>query len=160
VATSLLVTAAALAGCSGGSGDGACGPVERPRAQFPATHVLRGQPEPSYLSEPPTSGPHLPAVDVPTDVLTPLSRPQQVGLLELGVVLVQYRPDDLGAGQVDELRALGGPLVVVAPNPDLPAPVAASAWLALQLCDAPDAGALASFAEDHADDAPGGHLDD
>ncbi len=146
-----------LAACGGGgsTGTGACGPVERPQAQFPASHLLPGQPEPRYLSEPPTSGPHIAVITRPTG---PISRPEQVGLLEAGLVLVQYRPGDLDAGQLATLAALAGPEVVVAPDPDLDDPIALTAWLRLQRCSTVDAGAITDFVDEHADLSPGGHL--
>lgn len=157
-ALAVLAVATALAGCGGG-GDRGCGPIEQVQPQFPATHFLPGQPEPRYLSDPPTSGPHVGGVSVPSGVTEPLARPVQVGLLELGVVLLQFRPADTSPQEEARLRELEGPRVVVAPNPELPDPVVASAWLALQRCDRVDAAALSRFAHDHASDTSGGHVD-
>lgn len=158
-ALAVLAAASTLVACGGGEAAGACSHAERTRAQFPAGHLLPGQPEPTYLSEPPTSGPHAVVVTVPTQVTEPLSRPLQVGLLELGLVLVQYRPADVGPEEVARLEALAGATLLVAPNADLPDPVVASAWLSLQRCQDVDTDAIARFAEDRASRAPGGHLD-
>ena len=50
--------------------------------------------EPQYTTDPPTSGPHTPGA-LPGGVLTqPLARPSQVGALEAGLVLIQYRDLD------------------------------------------------------------------
>jgi hypothetical protein len=155
-----LVAACLLPACSGGGaeGAGACRPVERPQAQFPASHLLPGQPEPRYLSEPPTSGPHIAVLTPPTVATEPISRPEQVGLLEAGRVLVQYLPGELDDAQVASLAALAGPEVVVAPDPDLDDPVVLTAWLRLQRCSAADTDAITAFVDEHADLAPGGHV--
>ena len=155
-----LVAGFVPSACSGGAspGAGGCRPVERPQAQFPASHLLPGQPEPRYLSEPPTSGPHISVITRPTVATGPISRPEQVGILEAGAVLVQYRPDELDAAQVATLAAVAGPEVVVAPNPDLDDPVVLSAWLRLQRCSAVDTGPITAFVDEHADLAPGGHV--
>ena len=137
------VIAMRLAGC--GSDDGpesACGPTTR-EALDPAylVHVVGAEEGVDYLSDPPTSGPHQPAPAVEGVADAPLTRPVQVGVLERGDVLVQHDPD-LDAGQRAELEDLAGDGVVVAPNPDLPAPIVATAWLYKQTCDEVDADAL------------------
>ena len=53
------------------------------------------------------------------------------------------------------LTSLSGGGVVVAPNPDLPAPIVATAWLHSLRCADPDAEALAGFIEAHQGQAPG-----
>jgi len=110
-------------------------------------HVLAGAPPPTYATEPPTSGPHQP--NAITGVVTePLSGPLQVGALEGGKVLLQHR--NLAPADRGRLEAMGGPLVVVAPNPVLPVPVVASAWRTRRLCRGVDADALGRFVADHA----------
>jgi hypothetical protein len=135
-----------LAGCS--DGDAACGPVLRERLDpGSGVHLLPGAEQPDYLSDPPTSGPHL-SGRAPTGVHTDaLDRPTQVLVLESGGVLVQHR--DLPAPEVEALEALAGDRVVVAPNPDLPAPIVATAWLVKQTCREVDLGRLRRFADDH-----------
>lgn len=122
-------------------------------------HVLPGSPEPPYLSDPPTSGEHEVAVVARFRgrLATPLPRPLQVGLLEKGQVLVQYRPDlgEVGAGALATLTA--NPLVTVAPAPGLSVPAAASAWTWVLRCG--DAGpralaALRAFVAAHAGRGP------
>ena len=145
-----------LGACSDDQAAGPCDRPERQRAQLPAIHVLPGQPEPSYLSDPPTSGPHAPLTSVPPVFGTPLPKPTQVGILERGMVLVQYRPDLAPAERQRLLDLSGGP-VTVAPNPQLDRPVVASAWLYLLRCDAVDTGALADFIATRTGEAPAGH---
>jgi hypothetical protein len=122
--------------------------VEDPLDGRSLQHVLPGAPAPVYATEPPTSGPHQPGLLAGGVVAEPLAGPVQVGALEAGQVLLQHRglsPTDRAA-----LEALAGPLVVVAPNPALPAPVVASAWRRRQLCRAVDVPALRRFVRLHA----------
>ena len=156
VAPVLLVGLLGLGACSDDQAAGPCDRPERQRAQLPAIHVLPGQPEPSYLSDPPTSGPHAPLTSVPPVFDTPVPKPTQVGILERGMVLVQYRPDLAPAERQRLLDLSGGP-VTVAPNPQLDRPVVASAWLYLLRCDAVDTGALADFIATRTSEAPAGH---
>jgi len=150
----VAVLAAPLVGCGGGgSSSASCQPAQREALDPNEGHVLPGNPEPTYRTDPPTSGPHAPS-EAPTGVLTEaLNRPRQVGALEAGIVLLQYR--GLSADQQRQLEALAGGKVVVAPNPDLPDKVVATAWLYKQTCSAPDGQALRSFATEHADHGPG-----
>jgi hypothetical protein len=150
------LSVAALGACSdddAGSG-GACGPVRR-EAVDPASsvHVVSGD-EPAYQTDPPTSGPHAPAPVLSGVRDEPLDRPTQVGQLEAGGVLLQYRPD-LDAAQLAELAGLAGDAVVVVPNPDLPAAVVATAWVTKQTCDAVDVDQLGRFVAEHRDAGSG-----
>ena len=123
----------------------ACGPITDELEDPRTNHVLPGAAEPEYPSDAPTSGPHQ---VVPPDlgpVLTePLPRPQQVGVLETGRVLVQVRAD-VDAATQQAVQALGGPDVVVAPNPDLSEPIIATAWRKKRTCDDFDEAALREF---------------
>jgi hypothetical protein len=150
-ATAVALATGLLSSCHRGAG---CGPiVHEPLAADFALHVLPGAPEPHYLTDPPTSGPHQPTEDLGgTMVDEPLSRPRQVGLLESGDVLIQYRPGDLDG---TDLRPLLGPHVVVAPNPTLGSAVVATAWTYKRSCDAVDGQALRAFARARAGKPPG-----
>jgi hypothetical protein len=154
-AATVLVAAAGLAACGGG-GDaaGSCGPTTR-ESLDPAylVHVLGDADGIEYPSDPPTSGPHQPGPAVEGVLDEPLPRPVQVGVLERGDVLVQFDPA-LDDEAVADLEELAGPRVVVAPNPDLPAPVVATAWLFKRTCDAVDVGALRAFASERAGQGP------
>ena len=137
------------------SGRGACGTVvNEPLDPGSTQHLLPGAPEPTYITDPPTSGAHRSGAPPRGVVDQPLERTVQVGVLERGGVVVQYRdPADAPA-----LRALGDEQVVVAPNPTLPAPVIATAWRRKLACTAVDVDALRDFVRDHAGRGPdGGH---
>ena len=153
-----------LGGCGGGGSDqsaassgdgGACGTVvDEPLDPGSTQHLLPGAPEPTYITDPPTSGAHRSGTPPRGVVDQPLARTVHVGVLERGGVVVQYRDP----GDAPALRALGGEQVVVAPHPTLPAPVVATAWRKKLTCTAVDVDALRSFVRDHAGDGPdGGH---
>ncbi|HEC07962.1 MAG TPA: DUF3105 domain-containing protein, partial [Acidimicrobiales bacterium] len=140
-----------LAACGGTSGGGsaACGEVvTEPLSPDAAVHVLdpaRGGSEPS-----PTSGPHSPSVA--SGVLDRvLGAPEQVGVLERGDILIQYRPDDIEGESLAAVQAMAGARTVVAPNPNLAQPVVATAWLHRMSCEAVDTAALGRFAERYRD---------
>lgn len=143
---------ATLAGC--GDGGDACGPDRRERLDpGSSVHLLPGAPEPDYLVDPPTSGPHR-VGPVPTGVQpAPLDRPAQVQVLEAGSVLVQH--EGLAEDDRQRLEALADEGVVVAPGDGLPAPVVATAWGAKQTCDTVDEGELEEFAANHLGGGPG-----
>ena len=132
---------------------GSCSPPVQDRLDARSLqHALPGAPPPSYETEPPTSGPHQ-SGRLSGGVLTdPVPGPVQVGALEAGQVLLQHR--DLSPADRAALEALGGPLVVVAPNPALPVPVVASAWRTRQLCRDVDADDLGRFVRTHAGHGP------
>ena len=151
--------------CSGGSSEGAgtpgagCGDVVRERFDpDSAVHVLPGADEPTYLTDPPTSGPHAPTTPVGGVRDEPIGRPDQVGLLEAGIVVVQHDPSVTGEELAGVEALADDELVVVAPNPDLPAPIVATAWTRKLLCTTLDDGgaqALGRFVAEQAGQAPG-----
>jgi drug/metabolite transporter (DMT)-like permease len=155
----LVVASTALLGCGGdddgGDGGGsACGADQR-EAFDPASasHVLVGGPEPEYQTDPPTSGPHAPGTLASGVLADAMSRPEQVGSLEAGGVLLQHR--DLTADELAELESLAGEGVAVVPNADLPDRVVATAWLFKLSCEGIDVDALRAFVDDHLGEGPG-----
>jgi hypothetical protein len=155
-----LALVAVLAGCGGGDGSGACGPVRREPLDSRSVHVLPGADPPEYRTDPPTSGPHLPAPSTEDVRDAPIAAPVQVGLLEEGNVLIQHV--GLPADERAEVEALAGDGVIVAPADALPddAAVVATAWVTKQVCGAVDPAALTAlttFAADHVDRGPGQH---
>ena len=157
VALTLAALAAAACGDDAASGaSGPCGPIRR-EALDPSflVHVVGGvETGIEYRSDPPTSGPHQPTPPVDGVVDEPLSRPVQVGVLERGDVLVQHDPE-LARTDLELLRDLAGEGVVVAPNPDLPDPVVATAWVAKRTCTAVDPDALEDFISARKGKGPG-----
>ncbi len=136
-----VAVAAALvaAGCSGASHPAAspaagCAPAFQERLDSRSTqHLFPGAAEPSYLTDPPTSGPHQLGPPPTGAVTTPIPRPRQVAMLESGYVIVQYR--GLSPADVSTLAGLAGTLVTVAPAVGaLPTPVVATAWTWKVIC--------------------------
>jgi hypothetical protein len=150
----LVALATLLTACRAGkSDDAACAPEVRERLDPNSIqHLLPGAPAPTYQTHPPTSGAHQVGA-WPTGVLTDTIRePVQVALLEGGEVVVQYRQRDLDAAERNDIEAFARRTarVTVAPNPDLPAPIVATAWTYKQTCTDIDNDALGRFARAHA----------
>lgn len=152
---SALVLASYLVSCSDGGTKDACGPIKRERVD-PASslHLLPGVREPEYLSDPPTSGPHQSGPQLKGVLQETLERPVQVAILERGDVLIQYRdPQDAGKlktfVEAPVKAADNGSSVVIAPNPDLSAPIIATAWAVKQTCEKVDEETLREFIENH-----------
>lgn len=153
----VLVASLGLVACGDDDGAGAssaCEP-ERREALDPASasHVLPGTGDPEYQTDPPTSGPHEPRPPLSGVLDEPVARPTQVGSLEGGGVLLQHR--DLEPDELRELEQLAGDAVAVAPNPDLPERVVATAWLFKQTCTSVDVDALRAFVDAHLGEGPG-----
>ncbi|MGZ4693419.1 MAG: DUF3105 domain-containing protein [Acidimicrobiales bacterium] len=133
---------------------GACAAsVSEPLDPTAAIRLLPNAPEPTYDSDPPTSGAFVVGASVGATPSSPLSRPVQVGLLAQGKVLIQYGPS-LPAADVADLQGLAGDDIVVAPNPTLASPIVATAWRVRQTCDQLDLSALRQFATVNANRAP------
>jgi hypothetical protein len=156
-----MVLAAAMAlgvvGCRGSSSRAAapangCAPAFKEQLDSRSTqHLFPGAPQPSYLTDPPTSGPHQLGDPSTGAATTPIPRPRQVAMLEIGYIVVQYQ--GLPAPDIARLGTLAGQLVTVAPAAGpLPAPIVATAWTWKQQCRTADAGTLAglqAFIVDH-----------
>ena len=150
----LLTLASSTAACSSTSATSTCATANPEPINPDLHHVFQGTPEPVYTTDPPTSGPHTPGA-LPTGALDhPLARPAQVGALEAGDVLLQYR--DLSADELRSLTDLVTDKVVVAPNSSLPDRVVATAWLFKQTCSGVDAAALRGFIRTRVGHGPGG----
>ena len=105
---------------------------------------------PTYNTDPPTSGAHAPGNHPSGVVAAPISRPVQVAMLENGEVLIQH--DDVPEFQRRAFASLvsTGNQVTVAPNPDLPSPIVATAWEHMLQCQRVDVDALREFITMHA----------
>ena len=139
-----VVFLAGLAACGDDAPPQACGPIVRePADPRSSVHVLPDAEPVTYASHPPTSGPHQLSSGITGAQHEPLTEPVQVGLLEHGLVLIQWR--DLEGDDRDAVEALAGGDVVVAPNPDLDDAVVATAWTAKRSCESVDVDALSEF---------------
>lgn len=143
-----------LVGCGDDGRTAGCGSIQRETLD-PAylVHVLGSDTAVEYGSDPPTSGPHQPGPAESGVLDEPLPRPVQVGILERGDVLLQHGPE-LPADDLAALEALAGDRVTVAPNPDLPEPVVATAWVFKQSCSTVDAAALEEFIDERVGQGP------
>ncbi|MBW3602462.1 MAG: DUF3105 domain-containing protein [Actinobacteria bacterium] len=140
----------------------ACGPVRRPPVQVFGHLVGDAEPPVPYSSTPPTSGWHASGVPsiAPRPPGRPLSEPEQVSVLEAGGVVVTHR--GLAAAGRRALHRLAerrypGRVAVTAYDELAPGRVVMAGWGALQRCDGVDLGAVAAFADAHADEHPSAH---
>jgi hypothetical protein len=80
----------------------------------------------------------------------PVAPEQQLATLAAGGVALQYRPGDVTASERAEIEALVAETdshVLIAPNPDLPSPVVATAWQHRLELDEANAVALRAFVD-------------
>jgi len=139
------ITLFGLAMTACGTNQAACD-VPRQEAPDPASglHVLDDA-QLKWEADPPTSGPHRSVAPEGGLRYAPLDELDQVAFLEAGgvIVLVSARP------VLDELAALAGPDVLVAPGrPDLPDEVVATAWTWRLRCSALDVESVRAFIAD------------
>jgi len=153
VAVAVAVTLGACGDDGSPTATGTCGgDMTEPLDPGSARHVLPGAPEPDYASDPPTSGAHLPGAGAGGARRQPLSRPEQVAVLEEGGVVLQHR--DLDDRDRRRLEALAADDIVVAPNAGLDVPVMATAWRQRLRCQTVDAPALRAFIDAHRGGGP------
>ena len=157
IAGSLALTVAGLGlACSDDGGSSGCGPITREALDSSyLVHVIGDAADVTYQSDPPTSGPHQPSPPIEGVVGDPIPRSVQVGILERGDVLVQHDPA-LVASERAEVESLAGPGVVVAPNPDLPAQVVATAWTYKRTCSSVALLPLQEFIDERGGKGPEG----
>lgn len=103
------------------------------------THINPGDSHPEYNSDPPTSGWHFPVPPQRGIYTTPLPEELLVHFMEHAGVVVHYNPDVLPPAEQQELHDIvagelnkGQGLVLMAPDPLAPQPVALTAWQHLQ----------------------------
>jgi len=148
----VAVAAISVASC-GATTSSLCSETREPSDPASFLHVI----EPGaavFLTDPPTSGPHV-SGSLPTGVVDSAIEPAiQVSILESGSALIQYSPE-ITADDLTAVLALAGPSVVVAPGINLPSVVVATAWTWKLTCSTPDIEALSKFADRRPIDAPG-----
>jgi hypothetical protein len=88
---------------------------------------------PPYVTDPPTSGAHQVGYYPRGVDPNAIPEPIQVALLEVGFVLIQYRPAPGALVALAPLTSVN-PYVTLAPNPTLPNPVVATSWLHDRRC--------------------------
>jgi drug/metabolite transporter (DMT)-like permease len=136
-------------GSSGTAKPGTCANVlTEPLDSRSTQHLLTGVTDPTYPSDPPTSGPHRVGVEPVGVVPSVLPRSDQVRILEGGGVILHYK--GLSADDQRLLERQAGGDVRVMPNPDLTAPVVATAWQHKLVCQGLDLNALKSFVRSYA----------
>ena len=105
------------------------------------------EPHPTYTTDPPTSGPHVPTVPqwgVHTDVL-PL--PLQVHGLEDAGVVINYQPN-IDKATLDRLTALVNGYdtqVILSPYPNLSSPIVLTAWTRMDKLNTFDEARIQKF---------------
>lgn len=153
----VAVLAVVLAGCSSDAGEAACSePVTETFDPATVQHVLPGASEPTFQTDPPTSGPHQPGAPRTGRLDETLSRAIQVGSLEAGGVLVHH--NGISEADIAALAEIEDDAIAVMPNPDLPedTPVMVTGWLRRMSCDTVNdesIEAIATFARVHIEGA-------
>lgn len=148
-----FVVASAVACGDDSAAGGNCIEVREPLDPLSIQHVVDPD-QVTFLTDPPTSGPHVagPAATGLHD--EPLSGAAQVRALEAGGAVVLYDDEADRETLISLLDDTTVP-VAIAPGIDLPAPVVATAWTWKLTCDSPDLDAIMSFVVARSDDAPG-----
>jgi len=146
-----------LSACSGGAASGCSRVVRHDVADDSQLHVIPTA-DVVYATDPPTSGPHSPG-PLPGIYVRTLSRPAQVGVLERGDIVIQFRPDVVSG---TSLGALVTDRVVLMPNPDLGHDIVLTAWAHRMECnadslDADDLDPFADFISSRTDQGPTPH---
>jgi hypothetical protein len=152
----VLLLAGPLTACGSSSSATSCQAAHETLDPGSAIHLLPAAPDPSYLSNPPTSGPHqlTGLASIPRGVLSqPVPARLQIAMLEKGGVLIQYQTPSY-APLLAPL-ATGKPLVALAPGATLPAPVVVTAWTWKMTCTTADPTAVTKFIATHQGHGPG-----
>lgn len=166
----IALLAITVTGCGGAGAEGpprpegtaACADIEFPTLQGGLHLIGDREPPVPYSSTPPTSGWHTRGnaeigVHGPGDTLT---EPEQVGILELGGVVVTH--GTLPESSRTELAAFvrehyQDRVALTAYDKLADGAVAFTAWGVLQRCSSPDLDALAAFADAYAEPEPPEH---
>jgi hypothetical protein len=137
----------------------------------PSNHVPEGTAI-TYAANPPTSGPHYPSWANFQEFDRPVPYPYLVHSMEHGALVLLYKctgPDAAPecATRVETLRAVRRTMaadltcdlttsvrVVIAPNPDLDAPLVIAAWGVTYRADCLERRSITDFAKSHYDQAP------
>ena len=139
----LLVAACLVPACGTDRDDTArCGPLTVEQIDPDEGHLIGGAAAPTFLTNPPTSGPHTPGAGVVGRQREPVPPLVQVSTLETGAVIIQYGT----AVDPAPLEPLVGDGVILAPGNRIDArAVVATGWLRKMTCVSTDVAALRSF---------------
>lgn len=143
VVIAAAATAVALVS-RGGETRGSCGPTVVEQLDSRLFHLLPDSPAPTYLTDPPTSGPHVSGLRVAGAQDRPLSAVEQVSTLELGVVIVQYGAR-IGRDDLARLVELAGDRVTVAPTSRDDDQVFVTGWVTKMTCRGVDRPGVDAF---------------
>ncbi len=123
--------------------------IREPRAADYLLHVLVDTPT-EYLSDPPTSGPHKVWI-APRVIPRQLSPSEQLGILERGDILVQYKPRAVTDSQISTWETTISERAHLAPNSGLPSDFVMTAHLTKQICTDLTTAAINRFVEANVD---------
>jgi hypothetical protein len=123
--------------------------IREPRAADYLLHVLVDTGT-QYLSDPPTSGPHKVWI-APRVIAKQLSPSEQLGILEHGDVLIQYKPRAVTNSQIATWKTTISERAHLAPNSDLPSDFVMTAHLTKRICTHLTTAVINRFAEAHVD---------
>jgi len=150
VACALLSLSGLFLSACGNDAIAACAPVEQEALDpLSSQHVVPGV-EVTYLSDPPTSGPHLGLPPLTGAIDGPMESAMQVTALEAGSVIIHHD----GATDLAALEDLAGDDVLLVESSSLDQPIELTAWRTRQRCSSVDLAAIRSFIRDHAGRAP------
>lgn len=140
----LLVAVALTAAACGSDGASSCIEIREPLDPLFTQHVI--DPDGlTYLTDPPTSGPHLSGPSISGLLAEGLIPAAQVRVLEEGVLVVQYE-DSVAVEDLQSLLDANEVPIAIAPAESLPSPVVATAWTWKLTCDGPDLARIREFA--------------
>lgn len=133
-----------MAACGDDSPKAECGPSTVEQVDSRLYHLLPTSPSPSYLTDPPTSGPHVSGLRVTGVQSRVLTGIEQVSTLELNIVIVQYG-SKLAADDRAGLERLAGDEVTVAPSGVDDDRVIVTGWMTKMTCAGSNPDAVTAF---------------
>jgi hypothetical protein len=146
----LIVVSTFLVACAFGNDAKGCQKtIREPRAADYLLHVLVDT-DTEYLSDPPTSGPHKVWI-APRVIAKQLSPSEQLGILEHGDILIQYRPSAVTNSQISTWETSVSERAHFAPNSGLPSDFVMTAHLTKQICTHLATEAIERFVEANLD---------
>lgn len=133
-----------LTSCGDDTPSADCGPSTVEQVDSRLYHLLPSSPSPSYLTDPPTSGPHVSGLRVTGVQNRALTGIEQVSTLELNIVIVQYG-SAISADDRAGLERLAGDQVTVAPSGKDDDRVIVTGWMTKMTCVGASPDAVTAF---------------